>query len=79
MVSTTVISHSANTITSTKNSEPYIKSKQRKASLDRAGKLTTLGVDSLKERLHVEGVSGDFAALITNLIRPSTNAHYESA
>ena len=41
MVSTTVTTHRANTILS-KNSEPFITSKQRKASLDRAGKLKLL-------------------------------------
>ena len=35
MVSTTVTTHCANTITSAKISEPFIRSKQRKASLDR--------------------------------------------
>ena len=54
MVSTSVTTHSANTITSTKNSEPFIRSKQRKASLDRTGKLITPAMDSLRERLHAE-------------------------
>ena len=65
MVSTTVTTHCANTITSAKISEPFIRSKQRKASLDRPRKLTNLGVDSLIETLHAEGVSEDSAALIT--------------
>ena len=79
MIFTTVTTHSANTITSTKTSEPFIKSKERKASLDRAGKLTTLGKDSLRERLHEKGVSEHSVALITNVRRSGTNVHYESA
>ena len=63
MVSTTVTTHSANTIASTKNSEPFTRFKQRKASLDRAGKLTTPGEDSLRERLHAEGVLEDSAVI----------------
>ena len=49
MISTTVTTNSANTITSTKNSEPFIRSKQRKASLDRAGKLTTPSMGSRRK------------------------------
>ena len=64
-VSTTVATHSANTTTSAKNPEPSISSKQRKASLDRARKLKTLGMDGLRETFHAEGVSEDSAALIT--------------
>ena len=79
MVSTAVKTHSANTIASTKNSEPSIRYKQRKTSLDSSGKVTTPGMDSLRERLHVEGVSGDSATLITNARISGTNAHYESA
>ena len=78
MVSITVTTHSANTITSTKNSKPFIRSKQTKASTDRVGKLTTPGMDSLRERLHAKGVSEDSAALITNARRSSTNDHYKS-
>ena len=59
MVSTTVTSNSANNIASANNSEPFIRPKQRKTSLDRTGKLTTSGMDSLRERLHAEGVSED--------------------
>ena len=57
----------------------FIKYKQKKASLDRAGKLTTSGMDSLMERLQVELVLEDSVALITNARRSGTNAHYESA
>ena len=78
-VSTTVTTHSASTIAPTKNSEYFIKYKQKKASLDRAGKLTTSGVDSLMERLQVGLVLEDSVALITNARRSGTNAHYESA
>ena len=62
-----------------KNSESLVRSKQRKTSLDRAGKLTTPGMDSLRERLHAEGATEDSAALITNARRSGINAHYESA
>ena len=79
MVSTTVTSNSANNIASANNSEPSIKPKQRKTSFDRTGKLTTPDMDSLRERLHAEGVSEDSAALITNARRSGTNAHYKSA
>ena len=79
MVSTTVTSNSANNIASANNSEPFIRPKQRKTSLDRTRKLTTPGMDSLRERLHAEGVSEDSAALITNARRSVTNAHYKSA
>ena len=79
MLSTTVATHSANNIASAKNTEPFIRPKQRKASLNRTGKLTAPGMDSLKESLHAEGVLKDSAALITNARRSGTNAHYESA
>ena len=79
MVSSTIITHSANTITCTKNSEPFIRSKQRKASLDRVGKLTTPGMESFREKSHAEGVSEKSAAFITNAKRSGTNAHYKSA
>ena len=57
MLSATITNHSANTIASTKNSEPFNRSKQRKGFLDRTGKLTTPGMDSLRERLLAESVS----------------------
>ena len=56
MVSSTATTHNANTNTSTKNSEPFTRSKYRKTSLDRARKLTTPGMDSLRKRLHAEEV-----------------------
>ena len=78
MVSTTATTHSANSITSTENSEPFIRCKQRKASLNRAGKLKAPGMDSLRVRLHAKGVSENSAAVTTNARRSGTNAHYES-
>ena len=45
MVSTTVTTHSANAIPSAKNSEPFFRPKQRKSSLDGAGKLTSPGME----------------------------------
>ena len=63
MVSTTVTTHHANTITITKNSELFARAKQRKTSLDRAEKLITPAVDSLREMLHAEGVLEDSVAL----------------
>ena len=71
MVSTTVTTHRANTVL-LKNSEPFITSKQRKASLDRAGKLTTLEMDSVRVRLHAEGVFEDSGDLFTNARRSGT-------
>ena len=68
-VFTAVTIHSANTIVSIKNSEPFIRFKQRKASLDRAGKLITPNVDSLREILHAEAISEDSAAIIANARR----------
>ena len=59
IVFTAVITHSANTIASTKNSEPFIRFKLRKASLDRTGKLITPSVDSLREISHAEAISED--------------------
>ena len=80
MISTSVTTHSANTITSTKNSEPFIRSKQIKASLDRTGKLITPVMDSLRERLHAEWLRKTLTAtLTTNARRTGTNAHYKSA
>ena len=79
MVSTTVTTHSANTITSTTNLKPLSTSNQRKESLDRAKELTTPGIDSLREILHAEGVLEGSSALITNARRSGANAHYESA
>ena len=79
MASTTITTDSANTITSTKKAKHFIRGKQRKASLDRAGKLATPCLDSLREKLHAEGVLGDSAALITNPRGSGRNAYYKSA
>ena len=70
MVSTTITAH----IASTKNSEALFRSKHRQAFLDKAGKLTTPGMECFRERLHAGGVSEDSAALITNARRSGTNA-----
>ena len=78
MVSITVTTHRANTITITKNSELFARAKQRKTSLDRAEKLIIPAMDSLREMLHAEGVLEDSVALFTNARRSSTNAYYES-
>ena len=58
--------------------DSFISLTQRKASLGRAGKLTTPGMGSLRERLHSDRFSEDCAALITNARRSGTDAHYES-
>ena len=79
MASTTITTDSANTITSTKKAKHFIRGKQRKASLDRAGKLATPCLDSLREKLHAEGVLGYSAALITNPRGSGRNAYYKSA
>ena len=77
-VFTAVTIHSANTIVSIKNSEPFIRFKQRKASLDRAGKLITPSVDSLREILHAEAIFGRLYRYYRKCQKISTNAHYES-
>ena len=79
MVSTSVTTHNENTITPIENSESFLRSKPRKASHDKAEKFTTPGMDSHREILHAKRVLEDSTALITNLRRSGTNAHYETA
>ena len=58
MVSAPFTTHITNTVTSIKVSRPF-HATQGKSSFDRPGKFTPPGIDSFRERLHVEGISED--------------------
>ena len=77
MVSTPFTTHITNTVTSIKVSRPF-HATQGKSSFDRPGKFTPPGIDSFRERLHVEGISEESAALITSAGEQGTNSHHKS-
>ena len=76
MVFTPFTTHITNTTTSIKTSRTF-QATQREASFDRAGKFTPPDKGSFRERLHVEGISEESAALITSTGEQGTNYHYK--
>ena len=76
MVSTPFTTHITNTVTSIKVSRPF-HATQGKSSFDRPGKFTPPGIDSFRERLYVEAISEESAALITSAGEQGTNSDHK--